>query len=115
MSTKINKKKLYNIVLPPLLQQTERNHETKTKYFGLKNYDFRRNLTNDNYFNNDNKQNEDAKYLYTNYDKSKNRSNNFDIKKVSINFLKKRRNMIKNILNKEESMGSWGEYYYMNH
>ena len=115
LSTKINKKKLYNIVLPPLLQQTERNHETKTKYFGLKNYDFRRNLTNDNYFNNDNKQNEDARYLYTNYDKSKNRSNNFDIKKVSINFLKKRRNMIKNILNKEESMGSWGEYYYMNH
>ena len=111
LSTKINKKKLYNIVLPPIIQQTERNLETKTKYFGLKNYDFRRNMTNDNYFNNDNKQNEDIKYLNTNYDKRKDKINNFDIKKVSINFLKTRKNMNKNILNKEENMGSWGEYY----
>ena len=114
LSTKINKKKLYNIVLPPILQQTERNHETKTKYFGLKNFDFRRNMTKDNYFNNDNKQNEDAKYLYKNYGKRKDKANNFDIKKVGINFLKTRRNMIKNILSNEENMGSWGEYYYMN-
>ena len=115
LSTKINKKKLYSIVLPPILQQTERNHETKTKYFGLKNYDFRRNMTKDIYFNNDNKQNEDAKYLYINYGKRKDKTNNFDIKKVSINFLKTRRNMIKNILNNEESIGSWGEYYYADH
>jgi len=113
LSTKIKKKQLYNIVLPPILPQTERIQETKTKYFGLKNYDFRRNMTNDNYFNNDKKQNEDVKYLYTNYDKRK--INNFDIKKVSINFLKTRKNMIKNILQKEENMSSWGEYYYMNH
>lgn len=111
LSTKINKKKLYNIVLPPIIQHTERNLETKTKYFGLKNYDFRRNMTNDNYFNNDNKQNEDVKYLNTNYDKRKDKINNFDIKKVSINFLKTRKNMNKNILNKEENIGSYGEYY----
>jgi hypothetical protein len=115
LSTKNNKKKLYNIVLPPILQHTERNHESTTKYFGLKNYDFRRNMTNDNYFNNDNKQNEDVKYLNTNYDKRKDKINNFDIKKVSINFLKTRKNMIKNFLNKEENMGLWGEYYYMDH
>ena len=115
LSTKINKKKLYNIVLPPILQKTERNHQSSTKYFGLKNIDFRKNMTNDNYFYNDNKQNEDIQYLNTNYDKRKDKINNFDIKKVSIHFLKTRKNMNKNILNKEENMGSWGEYYNMDH
>lgn len=115
-STKINKKKLSNIVLPPILHKTERNHEAaSSKYFGLKNYDFKRNMTNDYYFNNDNKQNEEAKYLYTNYDKRKDKINNFDIKKVSIHFLKTRKNLLKNFLSTEENMGSWGEYYYMDH
>ena len=111
-SNKINKSKLFDIILPPLLKENNKidNSYNIQKYFGLRSYKNKRNNTNnDRYFNNDNKQKNQKNYFYTSYSKKKKKIN-YDIKKVSINFLKSRRNRI-NLYNNKELNDSLEQYY----
>ena len=112
-SNKIHKSKLYDIVLPPILKENNKNNDNYNmlQYFGLRSYKSKRNNTyNDRYFNNnENKKISEKKYLFTSFNK-KIKKNNYDIKKVSINFLKSRRNKVNYFSNKDFNT-SFGEYY----
>ena len=93
--------------MPPILNTNtiEKNDDNNTFRSTLKSHIFKKTINFENLMNKDTvSKSERKKYTI-----------NHDIKKVSINFLKTRKNMIKNFLNKEENMGLWGEYYYMDH
>ena len=111
---KIDKKALNSICLPPILKTREinndNNYPSNRYYNSIKN-----DRKFDGFFNNDKKQNIDYKYLYSKSEKKRNKIN-FDVKKVSINYLKSRKKKyIKiNLLDNDEYDYSWGEYLYTN-
>lgn len=111
---KKDKKILNNVCLPPILRTTEINNDNfnKSNYSSKK---YKNEIKFDEFFKNDKKQNIDYKYLYSKSEKKRNKIN-FDVKKVSINFLKSRRKKyIKiNLLDNDEYDYSWGEYFYTN-
>ena len=115
---KADKKILNSICLPPILKTTEINNDNfnKSNYSNKKNHNSIKNdIKFDEFFNNNKKSNIDYKYLFSKSEKRKNKIN-FDVKKVSIKFLKSRKKKyIKiNLLDKDEYDYSWGEYLYTN-
>ena len=88
-----------------------------SKHSSLKSYELKsHNVNFDNYFNNEYKHNLEKNYLIsdiTDEIRSK-KNNNFNVKKVSINFLKSRKKKYILNTNNNESNNSFGEYYFTN-
>ena len=111
---KLKKNILRNIILPPISSKNENNDKLFiiSNYSNFKNINStrRNNINFDDFFNNDFKENNENKN-YNSKTEKKNNKFNFDIKKVSINFLKSRKNKyINTIENYNESNISLDEY-----
>jgi hypothetical protein len=110
-SNKINKKILNNIILPPISKKNENNNDINN-ISNLKSLQYKRNYNNlEIELNDDNEQNSDNNYLYP-YTVKKSK-NNFDVKKVSINFLKSRKKKF-NIVDNDDNDLFFEEYYFTN-
>ena len=118
-SKKSDKKVINNIILPPILKENERkmNIVNISKHSSLKSYELKsHNVNFDNYFNNEYKHNFEKNYLFsdlTDEIRTK-KNNNFNVKKVSINFLKSRKKKYILNTNNNESNNSFGENYLTN-
>ena len=108
---KIDKKFIKNVILPPIL----RSNEKSTNLFDTSKYSSSKDQSKnvDQYFNNEYRHKTEGNYIITDLnDEIRNKkTNNFDIKRASINYLKSRKNKY---LTNNESIISWGEYYYTN-
>ena len=110
-SNKINKKILNNIILPPISKKNENNNDINN-ISNLKNLQYKRNYNNlEIELNDDNEQNSDNNYLYPYTDKKS--KINFDVKKVSINFLKSRKKKF-NVIDNDDNDLLFEEYYFTN-